>query len=114
MKSILPPDLERKRLQIAKIHNRLVVGLLISLFAAWFLLLALASFVAAGPAVLLPALVITVLCEGYGLYRVFQYDKTLCLKLDFMCPHCHQPLYEPRSFINVTGRCPKCKESVLD
>jgi hypothetical protein len=114
MKSILPPELERKRLQIAKIHNRLVIGLLISLFAAWLLLLAFASSVAAGPGFLLPAFVITVLCEGYGLYRVFQYDKALCLKLNFMYPHCHKPLYEPRSFINVTGRCPKCKETILD
>ncbi len=117
-KSVLPPDLESKRLQIAKTHNRLVLGLLTGLFASLFLLVAIAiTIVPKGGArrqqIFLSGVVAIALLEGYGLFRIIKYDAELSRRLSFMCPHCYQPLYEPRGFINVTGRCPKCKKSVV-
>ena len=114
MQTVLPPELERKRVQIATIHNWLVVGLLAAVFAAWFLLLAVAASFSVRPIALAAGLGLVLPCAGYGVYRVFQYDKVLCRRLDFICPHCHQPLYEPRSFINLNGLCPKCRQSILD
>jgi hypothetical protein len=114
MKSILPPDLELKRLTIAKKHNRLVLAVLSFVLglALIFIVctlhghpLARSQFVA--------ALLIVGTAEAYSIYRILQYDKELCRQLGFMCPHCHQPLYDPRSLINLNGKCPKCRLSIL-
>ncbi len=113
MKSVLPPDLEAKRLTIAKAHNRLVLGLLAGIFAVLFLLLGIAPKNPRGRYFLLGGLCTAMILEGYGVYRIFNYDKQLCTRLGFICPHCHKPLYEPRGFINITGRCPKCERLVV-
>jgi|SRR5271166_363720 len=111
VKSVLPPDLEEKRLAIARIHNRLTIILLFGFMGS---LLALARFVPrpwnTGGMVTVGLALIGV--EIYAIYRIFEYDKTLCVRLRFVCPHCGKPLYEPRGIINVTGRCPKCRKSV--
>jgi hypothetical protein len=62
---------------------------------------------------LLVFVVIVGATEVYGLYRIFQYDKVMCMQLGFMCPHCAKPLYEPRGLIWVNAKCPKCKRSIL-
>lgn len=49
----------------------------------------------------------------YAMYRIIKYDKVLCVRIDFLCPHCSKPIYELRGFINVTGLCPKCGKSVV-
>jgi hypothetical protein len=114
MKSVLPPDLEAKRVQIAKTHNRLVLFLLAGLFLVLFLLIGIApKRDQHGWTLLLGGIVILLILEGYGLYRILMYDQEMCAQLNFMCPHCHRPLYEPRGFINVTGRCPKCKQRII-
>lgn len=113
MKSVLPHDLEVKRLTIAKTHNRLVLSLLAGLFAVLFLLIGIAPKNTRGRYFLFGGLFGAMILEGYGIYRIFQYDKQLCTKLGFICPHCHKPLYEPRGFINITGRCPKCARPVV-
>lgn len=50
--------------------------------------------------------------EGYGLYRILQHDKDMCLQLGFICPFCHKPLYEPHALIWNT-LCPKCKKDIV-
>jgi hypothetical protein len=114
MKSILPPELDSKRLAIARKHNRLVLALGLGVFGFIFAALFLTrhDLVRATVRVTL-ILVIAIAGEAYGIYRIFEYDKELCRQLGFMCPHCHQPLYEPRSFINVNAKCPKCHKSIL-
>lgn len=114
MKSVLPPDLESKRQKIAKTHNRLVLGLLAGMFATIFLLLGIApKRNPLGRDFLLGGVFTLVVLEAYGIYRIIKYDEELCRQLNFMCPHCHKPLYEPRGFINITGRCPKCKKLII-
>jgi len=111
VKSELRPDLEQKRLAIARIHNRLTISLLFGFIGSLLGIVMLVprpwnkgAMIALGLAILA--------AEFYALARIFQYDKVLCERLGFLCPHCGKPLYEPRGFINVTGRCPKCGKSV--
>ena len=114
MKSVLPPELESKRLTIAKTHNRLVLMLLAGMFAGIFLLVGITPV--RGPRAwpyFLVGMIIVLGLEGYGIFRIFKYDEQLCAQLGFMCPHCRKPLYEPRGFINLNGRCPKCKKSII-
>ncbi|HEY6943543.1 MAG TPA: hypothetical protein VI431_00280 [Candidatus Acidoferrum sp.] len=113
MKSILPPDLESKRLQIAKTHNRLVLSLAVGIFVAFLLVIGIAPHGPNGRYFILAGMVTAGILEGYGIYRIIEYDKQLCQQLGFICPRCRKPLYEPRGFINVTGRCPKCKNRVI-
>jgi hypothetical protein len=112
MKSVLPPDLESKRLKIARTHNRLVLFMLLGIFVVLLLLIGIAPKGPRGRPFLVSGVATLVILEGYAIYRIFKYDKQLCVQLDFICPHCHQPLYEPRGFINITGRCPKCKKPI--
>jgi hypothetical protein len=60
------------------------------------------------------AIVVVGLAEVFGIRRLFKHDDQMCERLGFMCPHCHKPLYEPRSFINVNGKCPKCGRSIVN
>jgi hypothetical protein len=112
MKSALPPELETKRLAIARVHNRLIIGVLLGFWAV------AASIVFLSPR---PISMRTLALYGvlvgagviYAMYRIIRYDKAISARLGFVCPHCQAPLYEPRGFINVTGICPKCKRSVI-
>lgn len=116
MKSVLPPELESKRIKIAKAHNLLVCGLLAMLFVG---LILMALFVPRGPSHrpsrtgLLEGFLIIALLEGYGIYRIIDHDNHLCRRLEYMCPSCHKPLYEPRAPTWVNGLCPKCGKSVM-
>jgi hypothetical protein len=117
VKSILPGQLEAKRLQIAREHNKLVVLLLLGFFALLFTVVALTPdhftraqrawffigglFLVVGP------------LEAFAIYRILERDKEMCKTLGFMCPHCHGPLYEPRSFISINGLCPQCHQSII-
>ena len=50
------------------------------------------------------------------IFFVHSLDK-LCVKLGYVCPHCHKPLYKLTSWdyhVEVTGRCPSCKERLTD
>lgn len=109
--------MEVKRISIAKAHNRLVIRLLFGLFAALLLLAVLVPHGWSKPHrqafVVGFILLVIVPLEAYGIYWIFKRDEEFCRELGFMCPHCHKPLYEPRAFINITGRCPKCRTSVL-
>jgi hypothetical protein len=111
-KSILPAEWESKRFAIGKRHNQIVGMLLLGLFAALFMVV---PFIGHGSPWwhVLVAFLPVGLAEIYALRRVFKYDAKMCEQLGFMCPHCHKPLYEPRSFINRNGRCPKCGKSIL-
>jgi hypothetical protein len=116
MQSVLPTELESKRVTIAKKHNQSVLTLLAVLFIALFLLILIvrhgSSAHSASPSLIIGLLVVIAL-EALGIRQVLKQDNELCQQLGFMCPHCHQPLYEPRSFININGRCPKCRKSIL-
>jgi hypothetical protein len=101
------------RLAIARTHNRLVLVLLGSLFVVVALSVTAFPRPWRGAAMVFFGVTILVV-ELWLLYRIFQYDKVLCRRYGFVCPHCQAPLYEPRGFINVTGLCPKCRRSVLE
>jgi uncharacterized membrane protein YuzA (DUF378 family) len=110
-KSILPPELETKRVSIATKHNQIVALMLLSLFAALFSIVALLR---GSPRMwAFFAIAVLGLAELYAIRRLFKYDEQLCERCGFVCPHCHKPLYEPRSFINLNGLCPKCGKSIL-
>jgi hypothetical protein len=115
MRSILPPDLEAKRAAIARKHNRLVAVLFLVLVALSVVILLIIAQIPRGHRTpgLVAYFVVIGATEVYGLYRIFQYDKVMCRRLGFMCPHCAKPLYEPRGFIWVDAKCPKCKKSIL-
>jgi hypothetical protein len=116
MKSVLPPELESKRLRIAKAHNWAVVCLLALIFAGFLLY---AAFVPRNAnhrptrLGLFAGLLSVVLVEAYGLYRIIRHDNEMCRELGYMCPYCQKPLYEARASTWMTGLCPKCGKSVI-
>jgi hypothetical protein len=110
-KSILPPDLEAKRIKIATRHNQLVGVMLLAVLTLLFSSVAIFRHNSRWWTVL--AIVLVGAAEIAALRRLFKYDKQMCEQHGFMCPHCQKPLYEPRSFINLNGQCPKCKQSIL-
>jgi hypothetical protein len=110
-KSVLPPDLEAKRLRIATRHNQLVGVMLLSVITLLFSSVALFRHNSWWWTVLAVVLVGT--AEIAAMRRLFKYDKQMCEQYGFMCPHCQKPLYEPRSFINLNAQCPKCGKRIL-
>jgi len=112
MHSVLPAHLEAKRLAIAKTHNMLVVALMFSFAGALYLVATLPIGLTFALRIATVALVIIPL-EAFAIYRVFKYDEKMCVRLGYMCPHCHKPLYEPRALTYLNGFCPKCGESVV-
>jgi hypothetical protein len=118
MNSVLSSELETKRLTIARKHNSLVIRLMVFVFGSLIIALLILNSqkVSARPLPLGIILTVFVLAGGFefvGLMRIFKYDQQMCRELGFVCPHCGKPLYEPRSWINVNGLCPKCKKSIL-
>lgn len=109
MKSVLPADLESKRVAIATRHNQFVVVMLLALCAVLFSLVAVVD----RGSLLWTTLAMVGIGEVYGIRRLIKYDDRMCERLGFMCPYCHKPLYEPRGFINANGKCPKCSRSVI-
>jgi hypothetical protein len=110
--SVLPHELETKRISIATRHNQIVGVMILSVIVAIFLIVALLR----GSPRIWTLLAIAVVggVEFYVIRRVFKYDEHMCEQLGFICPHCHKPLYEPHSFINLNGQCPKCRKSLLN
>ncbi len=105
----LPPKLEAKRLLVAKAYNQfmilnfgVVVALLVAIlvFVRWF----------GHPAIYGLGLVLPV--EVAMIHFGTRRGDGLCRKLDFLCPHCHRPLFEARSTAYLTGNCPKCRARV--
>ena len=115
LKSVLPAEMEAKRIQIGKRHNSLLLPLIIATGALPIGAIWVGAAIIPGHnhAVLFVALAVTALMVGYGLYRVFQYDNALCRQLGYMCPSCLKPLYEPRATTYLNGLCPKCKKRVV-
>ncbi len=112
VKSVLPPDLELKRRTIAKRHNQLVILLACGTFA---LLFVVAIFVPHGRThhnSALLCLLGVISCEAYGIYRIFQYDYSLCRRWGYVCHSCHTPLFG-RTSPWLKGICPKCEESLF-
>jgi hypothetical protein len=115
LKSVLPPEMEAKRIRIGKRHNLLVLALLpaVGLLPLGTIWMGAAVLHAHTNSILCLALALTVLTVGYGIYRIIQHDNALCRQFGYMCPYCHQPLYEPHATTYLNGLCPKCKKSVL-
>jgi len=118
MNSVLPLDLESKRLTIAKKHNRLVLALMLAMLGVAVVALLIRNSLTTSARPLPLGIILLVLSlmgglEFVGLIRIFKYDNQMCRELGFVCPHCHKPLYEPRSWISLNGLCPKCKKSIL-
>jgi hypothetical protein len=115
IKSILPPDMEAKRIRIGKRHNSLLLPLVMAtgalpLGAAWVGARGMHGY---HHVIFWSALTLTALMAGYGIYRIIQHDNALCRQLGYLCPQCHKPLYEPHATTYLNGLCPKCKKSVL-
>jgi hypothetical protein len=110
-KSILPPEVETKRIAIATKHNQIAGLMALSVFAGIFLIVELLRGLPRTWKIV--AIVALGIAEIHAIRSLFRYDEELCGRFGFVCPHCHKPLYEPRSFINVNGLCPKCRKSVL-
>jgi phage FluMu protein Com len=115
IKSILPPDMESKRIRIGKRHNSLVLILMsavgvLPIATMW----AGAAFLHGyHNAIVVMALLLMVLSGGYGLYRIIEHDNAMCRQLGYMCPNCHKPLYEAHAATYLNGLCPKCKKSIF-
>ncbi len=116
MKSVLPAELESKRIKIAKAHNLLVCALLGMLFLG---LVLMAALVPRGPSHkpsnmgLVAGFLAIGILEAYGIYRIIQHDNDLCRQLGYVCPFCGKPLYEPRASTWANGLCPKCRKSLI-
>jgi hypothetical protein len=111
--SVLSASLEAKRLALVKAHNRGVACLIPGLLALVILTFTTAPWGWSHSKRIMfgGGVCVFFVAEFYGLYRVFKHDARLCRELGFLCPHCQKPLYEPRSLLNATGRCPKCRQS---
>jgi|HubBroStandDraft_1064217.scaffolds.fasta_scaffold07438_2 uncharacterized membrane protein YuzA (DUF378 family) len=82
--SILPLELETKRILIATRHNQIVVLMLLSLFAALFSIVAL---MCGSPRMwAFFAIAVVGLAELSAIRRLFKYDEQLCERLGFICP----------------------------
>jgi len=81
MKSVLPPDLESKRVTIAKKHNLLVCALMVGVFGLVFLVVLLPGRRPIPTSQVVAALLVAGGAEAYGIYRIFQYDKEMCRQL---------------------------------
>ncbi len=115
IKSILPPDLDSKRIRIGKRHNSLVLILMLAVG-----ILPIATMWAGAAflhgyhnAIVVVALLLMVLTGGYGLFRIIEHDNAMCCQLGYMCPNCHKPLYEAHAGTYLNGVCPKCKKSIF-
>ena len=109
------PEWESKRVAIMERHNLLVgvIGFVPLTVFVMLLLLAETLGHRLPPPVRVGALLAVVSGELFGLFRLLRYVEVMCKHLGFMCPHCRQPLYEPRSLISVNGLCPKCHRSII-
>jgi len=117
VKSILSTDLETKRLAIAKSHNLLCVYMLALVLGSPLIVIAAIHITHAslktGMFALVVAVVVAGLIEVYGLRHIVQRDNELCRQLGYLCPFCHQPLYESRAATWANGLCPKCRKSIV-
>ena len=115
MKSVLPAELESKRIKIAKMHNRLVGVLLAGLVVALSLSIPLLdiAYLKKEPIVGVFLGFLVIGAEVYGLYRIIRHDNELCHRLGYLCPICSEPLYEARASTWLNGMCPKCQKSVI-
>lgn len=115
VESLLPPELESKRLTIARKHNQLTILLSCGLFV---LLLGAALIVGRGPHHKLSpwGLVASFLLigsgEAFGILCIIQHDYELCRRLGYVCPFCQTPLYG-RTSPWARGICPKCGKSLV-
>jgi len=109
MKSVLPAELESKRIKIAKMHNRLVGVLLAGLVVALSLSIPLLdiAYLKKEPIVGVFLGFLVIGAEVYGLYRIIRHDNELCHRLRYLCPICR------RASTSLNGMCPKCHKSVI-
>src|SRR5579864_126825 len=75
-KSVLPPELESKRVSIATRHNQIVVAMLLALFVALFSLIPLLRTGSLTWTVL--AIATVGIAEVYGIRRILKYDDQMC------------------------------------
>jgi hypothetical protein len=113
VKTVLTGELAQKRALIAKSHNLRVMAFLGAASVAFLVFIGMQKILLvriprASVLLFLGALIIS---EAYAIYRTIQHDNEMCRDLGFMCPFCHQPLYEARALVWNT-LCPKCGQDV--
>ena len=118
MISKLPPELESKRLLVAKRHNLLAGGWGLFLLGMPTIFLFLVNsrqrLAHAVPTkVVAIGFVIEFVLLFAGLFRILKYEERLCAEIGFVCPHCGKPLYVARDMGLLDGICPKCHNSLL-
>lgn len=113
-RSVLPPEMEKKRAAIARanfLRGFLIIG---GIFGPLLLL----AWIFGGnqhhrPTEFIICIVVLLLVELYVIRRQSLKSNEQCRRLGFICPHCGSPLFAPRSTIQLTGTCPACRRSVL-
>jgi len=115
IKSILPPEMESKRIRIGKRHNALAMILMLSIFALMIATMLAGAALLPGHqnVIIVIALASSLLLEGFGLYGIIEHDRAMCHQLGYLCPNCHKPLYEAHATTYLNGLCPKCKKSIF-
>src|SRR5580704_2899352 len=113
MNCVLPPDLEAKRLAIAKRHNLSLFGLMLFVVGIPMMALLVRNTQSKCPrpmpvAAILAFAIPRIGLEFAGIVRIFKHDQQMCRELGFRCPYCQKPLYEPRSGMSLNGLFPKC------
>lgn len=115
IKSILPPEMESKRIRIGKRHNSLTMILMLSVLVLMIATMWAGAVLLPGyrHAIIMIALAGSILFEGFGLYGIIETDNAMCRQLGYLCPNCRKPLYEARATTYLNGLCPKCKKSIF-
>jgi hypothetical protein len=113
VKTVPTGELAQKRARIAKSHKLRVVAFLGAASAAFPVFLGVQKpfLVRIPPTSVLLFLGFLIISEAYAIYRTIQHDNEMCRDLGFMCPFCHQPLYEARALI-WNALCPKCGKDI--
>jgi hypothetical protein len=113
MKSVLPEELEIKRLKIKRKHTLLAFLLLCGVFGFFIIVVMVArNFDVPQNFAVIGGFLVAGLSESYGMKRLNAHDDTLCEQMGLMCPHCQKPLFSARDNDLVTGICPRCTKSI--
>jgi hypothetical protein len=112
MNSVLPPEMEEKRLLIARSNNWRALWLIVVPFVASMTLMYFYPKAFDDAHLPLTGAVFGIVVV-LGFIGSIKYNRVLSRRLGFVCPKCGKPLYDPDYFIQIDGKCPRCKKQVF-